>query len=189
MGLQYKIMEDVVPGQKKAWIKDFPLESVDELTGLATDSVWNKVTHMLTFYAKDLERVEAYLNQFQAETSAQLWAVIELFGHQIIAGAVSKVEPFGSPMVQVDVPATDSQPAFSKLLNPSAIYGITYVAEQVARAAANEARHKPVKVYIPEMADIDALIRENKALRQQLTQRQLDDSLHNENWGYDGDHG
>lgn len=123
-----------------------------------------------------------------SEPNAQLWAVIELFGHQVIAGAVTKVEPFGSPMVQVDVPATDSQPAFSKLLNPSAIYGITYVSEAVALSAAREVQHKPVKVYVPEIADIESLISENKSLRNRLTQRQLDDSLNNDDWGDDSDH-
>lgn len=123
-----------------------------------------------------------------SEPGAQLWAIIELFGHQVIAGAVTKVEPFGAPMVQVDVPATDSQPAFSKLLNPSAIYGITYVTEEVSRSAANEARHKPVQVYVPAIEDIESLIKENKALRRQLKQRQLTDSLNNEDWGYDADH-
>lgn len=112
-----------------------------------------------------------------SEPSAQLWAVIELFGHQVIAGAVSKVEPFGSPMVQVDVPETDRQPAFTR-----------QVSEAVARATAREVHHKPVKVYVPEIADIETLVRENKALRQQLTQRQLDDSLHNDDWGYNSDH-
>jgi hypothetical protein len=123
-----------------------------------------------------------------SEQSAQLWAVIELFGHQVIAGAVSKVEPFGSPMVQVDVPATDSQPAFTRQFNPSAIYGITYVSEAVALSAAREVQHKPVKVYVPEIADIESLISENKSLRNRLTQRQLDDSLNNDDWGDDSDH-
>ncbi len=123
-----------------------------------------------------------------SEQSAQLWAVIELFGHQVIAGAVSKVEPFGSPMVQVDVPATDGQPAFTRQFNPSAIYGITYVSEAVALATANEVYHKPVKVYVPEIADIELLLKENKELRRQLTQRQLDDSLNNDDWGDDSDH-
>lgn len=123
-----------------------------------------------------------------SEPNAQLWAVIELFGHQVIAGAVSKVEPFGSPMVQVDVPATDSQPAFTRQFNPSAIYGITYVSEAVALSAAREVQHKPVKVYVPEIADIESLISENKSLRNRLTQRQLDDSLNNDDWGDDSDH-
>ena len=123
-----------------------------------------------------------------SEPSAQLWAVIELFGHQVIAGAVSKVEPFGSPMVQVDVPATDSQPAFTRLFNPSAIYGINYVSEAVALATAREVHHKPVKVYVPEIADIESLISENRNLRNRLTQRQLDDSLNNDDWGNDSDH-
>lgn len=192
--MEYRILDSVVIGRKGVYLNNPSPQLLQSLAKLVTDPEWNKLTSILFFDEKDLGKVEAYLQQSNTAPthtapSAQLWAVIELFGHQIIAGAVSKVEPFGTPMVQVDVPATDSQPAFSKLLNPSAIYGITYVAEQVARSAANEARHKPVKVYIPEMADIDALIRENKALRQQLTQRPLDDSLHNENWGYDGDHG
>lgn len=105
----------------------------------------------------------------------QLYAIVELFGHQVIAGAVSKVEPFGAPMVQVDVPAIGQQPAFSKLLNPSAIYGLTYVSEDVARMAATEARHKPVAVYIPDMADINALLEENKMLKRRLNQRGLPD--------------
>lgn len=123
-----------------------------------------------------------------SEPNAQLWAVIELFGHQVIAGAVSKVEPFGSPMVQVDVPATTGQPAFTRQFNPSAIYGITYVSEDVARATAREVHHKPVKVYVPEIADIESLISENRNLRNRLTQRQLDDSLNNDDWGNDSDH-
>jgi len=123
-----------------------------------------------------------------SEPNAQLWAVIELFGHQVIAGVVSKVEPFGSPMVQVDVPATDGQPAFTRQFNPSAIYGITYVSEAVALATAREVHHKPVNVYVPEIADIESLISENKNLRNRLTQRQLDDSLNNDDWGDDSDH-
>lgn len=186
--MEYKILDSAIAGRVGIWfVKNFPQSTLDAIVKMVTDPEWNDATRILFFDVGDLGKVEEHLNQ--AETSAQLWAVIELFGHQIIAGAVSKVEPFGSPMVQVDVPATDGQPAFSKLLNPTAIYGITYVAEQVARAAANEARHKPVKVYIPELADIDSLIKENKMLRSQLAQRQLDDSLHNESWGYDGDHG
>jgi len=106
----------------------------------------------------------------------------------VIAGAVSKVEPFGSPMVQVDVPATDAQPAFTRQFNPSAIYGITYLSEAVALSAAREVQHKPVKVYVPEIADIESLISENKSLRNRLTQRQLDDSLNNDDWGDDSDH-
>ncbi len=186
--MQYRIIDSAVPGRKGIWIKDFSQQVVNELTGMITDPEWNDLTHMLFFGAEDLGKVEAYLQQ-QTEPSAQLWAVIELFGHQIIAGAVSKVEPFGSPMVQVDVPATDRQPAFTRQFGPSAIYGITYVSEGVARATAREVNHKPVKIYVPELADIETLVKENKALRSQLAQRQLDDSLNNEDWGYDGDHG
>ena len=37
-------------------------------------------------------------------------------------------------------------------------------------------------------AVIESLISENKSLRNRLTQRQLDDSLNNDDWGDDSDH-
>ena len=103
----------------------------------------------------------------------QLWAVVELFGHQVIAGAISKVEPYGTPMIQIDVPAIDAQPAFSKLYNPTAVYGISYVSQEIAVMAAREARHKPVAVYLPDIADINQLLEENKILRRRLNTRGL----------------
>lgn len=105
--------------------------------------------------------------------NTQLWAVVELFGHQVIAGAVSKVEPYGTPMIQVDVPAIDAQPAFSKLYNPTAVYGIAYVSQEIAVMAAREARHKPVAVYLPDIADINQLLEENNILRRRLNTRGL----------------
>lgn len=102
-----------------------------------------------------------------------MWAIVELMGHGVIAGEVSKVEPFGSPMLQVDVPSVGDQPGFSKLFNPSAIYSIVYVEEGIARSAAQEAQHKPIKLFLPEVEGMEELRAENRLLQRQLNQKRI----------------
>lgn len=106
----------------------------------------------------------------------KLWAVVELFGHTVIVGSVSKVEPFGSPMVQVDVPATDLQPTFTKQFGPAAIYGITYVSKEIALATAREIGIKPITVYVPEIDDLNRLLEENKRLRKEVRHSRMIDA-------------
>jgi len=65
------------------------------------------------------------------------WAIIELMGHQRIAGRVSEQQIGGSAFVRVDVPTLDDKnPGFTKLFGPSAIYAITITDEQTATMAA-----------------------------------------------------
>lgn len=91
----------------------------------------------------------------------ELWAVIELFGHQRIAGRVSE-HNLGGTFVRVDVPAVDGRPAFTKLFGQNAIYGITFVDRDVALAAAERLAIRPVTPY-----DVGALTVE--AVRERLT--------------------
>jgi hypothetical protein len=94
------------------------------------------------------------------EESFQAWAIVEIFGHQKFAGRVSEFALGGCNFVRVDVPelpARDEryggklpeQPAFTKLFGQGAIYSITLVSEDVARAAADQIRPEPITVYIP----------------------------------------
>lgn len=64
------------------------------------------------------------------------WAIVELFGHQKIAGRISEQQVGGASFVRVDVPEIDGQPPFTKLFGNGAIYAITITDEQTARAAA-----------------------------------------------------
>lgn len=88
-------------------------------------------------------------NDFQA------WAIIELFGHQRIAGRVTEQAIGGCSFLRVDVPeipADDvamSPPVagYTKLYGNGAIYAITIVEEQIARAAAATMRARPVTPY------------------------------------------
>lgn len=76
------------------------------------------------------------------------FCVVELFGHQKLAGRVSEQVIAGQGFVRVDVPATTRQPAFTRLFGTGAIYSMTPVSEDIARRAAERIWVEPVSVYI-----------------------------------------
>lgn len=83
------------------------------------------------------------------------WALVELFGHNRIAGEISEQTIGGCSFVRIDVPATDSEPGFTKLYGNGAIYAVTFVQEEIARAAAKTFRVRPVTPYeIPELRQL-----------------------------------
>lgn len=80
------------------------------------------------------------------------WCIVELFGHQRIAGRVTQQTIGGCNFVRVDVPAVAGKSAFTKLFGNGAIYAMSPVAEDVAIAVATTLRIVPVSVYeIPEL--------------------------------------
>lgn len=104
---------------------------------------------------------EDQVDGVRANDKFEAWAIVEIFGHQKLAGRLSEFALGGCNFVRVDVPelparkagsyraATPLQPAFTKLFGQGAIYSITLVAESVARAAAEQIRPEPISVYIP----------------------------------------
>lgn len=80
--------------------------------------------------------------------SFEQWAIVELMGHQVIAGLVSEASRFGTTLMRVDVPEVDGVPGYTKFYGGNAIYAITPVDESLARRAAASMRVKPVSVYI-----------------------------------------
>ena len=79
------------------------------------------------------------------------WAIIELFGHQQIAGEVNEYTIGSSTWIRVTVPATEKQETFDRFLNPSAIYAINPVDEQIAKMRANKLEVAPVSRWdLPE---------------------------------------
>lgn len=81
----------------------------------------------------------------QSTTSFEAWALIELFGHNKLAGRCSEQNVAGSNMLRVDVPETKSNPSFTRLLNHAAIYAINPVTEDVARMMAERIEAKPIE--------------------------------------------
>lgn len=64
------------------------------------------------------------------------WAILEIMGHERLAGRVCETLLAGTKMLQVDVPASDKLPAFTRLLSPTALFSMTPVPETVARVVA-----------------------------------------------------
>lgn len=75
------------------------------------------------------------------------WALLELFGHQRLAGRVTEATIGGGAFVRVDVPDDKGRIVLTKFLNPSAIYAISPCDENVAVAAAQSIDAAPVKRY------------------------------------------
>ena len=85
------------------------------------------------------------------------WALVELMGHQRIAGRVTEAEIGGCKFIRVDVPATDGRPAMTKYLGPSSVYAITPMSEETGRATASRIDPAPIQHYdarrLVEMVD------------------------------------
>lgn len=74
-------------------------------------------------------------------------AIVELFGHQVIAGKVSEQTIGGQGFVRVDVPAAGEQAEYTKFFGAGAIYAMTPCDEQTMMAAALGLRQKPIDVW------------------------------------------
>ena len=88
-----------------------------------------------------------------SEQQFEQWAIVEIFGHQRIAGRVTEQTIGGCAFVRVDVPACDevsggpATQAFTKLYGQGAIYAITFVDEAAARMTARQLRVQPVDTW------------------------------------------
>lgn len=95
------------------------------------------------------------------------WAVVELFGHQKIAGKVTEVSIAGGAFLRVDVPEqlarTDDNPygfrnsppipEYTRYFGAAAIYALNPCSESIARRAAAMFRATPpIPFDTPELA-------------------------------------
>jgi hypothetical protein len=85
------------------------------------------------------------------EQEAGFWALVELFGHQQLAGYVTSQTIGGQSFVRVDVPETEKQKPWTKLYGPGAIYAITPMAEDLVRQKASAIEAAPLTAWdLPE---------------------------------------
>jgi hypothetical protein len=79
------------------------------------------------------------------------WALVEIMGHQRIAGRVTEQEIGGQKFVRVDVPEVEGKhatiPAMTKFLGAASIYAITPMTEETARHLAIRINPAPIDVY------------------------------------------
>ena len=72
------------------------------------------------------------------------WAIVEIMGHQRLAGRVTEQTIGGVCFVRVDVPECQGIKPFTKLLGAGAVYAITVVDKETAMAAAEHMREVPI---------------------------------------------
>lgn len=75
----------------------------------------------------------------------EIYAIIELFGHNKMAGKVTEQVIGGASFIRVDVPETKSQPSFTRMLHANAIYAINPVTEEVATGYAERIQVQPIQ--------------------------------------------
>ena len=107
-----------------------------------------------------------------SESPTDFWAIVELFGHQRMAGRLTEATIGGCQFVRVDVPETGERPAYTRLLGQGAIYAINVTSEEVARAAAHSLRVEPVSVY-----DLGPLLRPQLASGEMQSSPEPDDDI------------
>lgn len=78
------------------------------------------------------------------EISLDCWAVVELMGHQKIAGKCSNVSIAGCGFIRVQVPAHGSMPEYTRDLSPKAVYAINPCDEAAVMAALRYCDSSPV---------------------------------------------
>lgn len=74
----------------------------------------------------------------------ELWGIVELLGHQRIAGKLTEQNVAGTNLLRVDVPETKSNPSFTRLISNSALYAINPTTEEVARLYAENLNCQPI---------------------------------------------
>jgi len=75
----------------------------------------------------------------------EIYGIIELFGHSIIAGKITEQTIAGGGFIRVDVPDTKLQKGFTKWYGASAIYAMTPCDEESMIAAVEGLRSKPIE--------------------------------------------
>ena len=92
------------------------------------------------------------------------WAVVELFGHQQVAGRVTEASIGGCSFLRVDVPdqpavrargyyaSAEAIPAYTRYFGQGAIYALNPCTEAAARNVATRIRATPAIPYDPPMS-------------------------------------
>lgn len=73
------------------------------------------------------------------------WAVLELFGYTRVAGKVTEATIAGGSFIRLDVPGQDGEMLWTRFYNPSAVYSISPVSEEVATKMAANLVFPPVQ--------------------------------------------
>jgi len=77
----------------------------------------------------------------------ELFAIIELMGHQKMSGKVTEQTIGSASFIRVDVPETKNVKEFTRFINPSSIYAINPVTEEIMKDIAENISFQPLKAW------------------------------------------
>lgn len=83
----------------------------------------------------------------ETQEKFEAWGLLELFGHQRLAGRLTDQSIGGCHFIRIDVPAVAGAPEYTRFFGNGAIYGITITTEEVARGLAARLRARPIQAY------------------------------------------
>lgn len=83
-----------------------------------------------------------------SENNFETWGIVDLFGHQRIAGWITEQTIGGETFIRVDVPIGDED-FHTRVFGKGAIYGMSFTDETIARehAKATRATARPISLY------------------------------------------
>lgn len=105
------------------------------------------------------------MNEDHTTEKFESWGLLELFGHQRLAGKLSEQTIGGCHFIRIDVPQVAEVAAYTRFFTQGAIYGMTPMEEATARKLAVYLRAVPVSPYEVRAAEP----------ARQLTHRDSDD--------------
>lgn len=93
----------------------------------------------------------------------EAWGLLELFGHQRLAGRLREQTIGGCHFIRIDVPPVGDLRAYTRFFTQGAIYSMTPTSEEVALRMAAALRAAPIQPYdIPGLSQ-QALFCESEA--------------------------
>jgi hypothetical protein len=86
------------------------------------------------------------------KTEFSEWAVIELMGHNVVAGLVTDSPIGNGNLFQVNVPETDKFPAYTQFVGKGSIFRMTITDEATARDVAQKRDARPLVIQFSQEA-------------------------------------
>lgn len=75
--------------------------------------------------------------------SLEQWAKVELFGHQVLFARVSKADI--GDFLKLDIPNENGEIDQTRLINPKAVYAVTFISKELCLTMAASRDQTPVK--------------------------------------------
>lgn len=87
------------------------------------------------------------MSEEQQQEKFEAWGLLELFGHQRLAGRLTDQTIGVCHFIRIDVPAVGDVQEYTRFFTQGAIYGMTITTEDVARKLASAMRARPISQY------------------------------------------